>query len=221
MDKGKGRIMAGHDDFAFEPIAGLPSEPPKGEIILWQGRPDTLTLARQAYGLGWIALYFAGLLIWRASVGYDVGGAKGALAYGIPYVGVGLVGCGLVWLLAWLQARATVYTVTSARVAMRIGAALTVTLNLPYPQLSSANLALGKGGNGTIALQMQGDNRISYLVCWPHVRPWRFGRTEPALRCIPDAARVAKLVAEAAQTRLAMPVVTRTSNVTMTTIAAE
>jgi hypothetical protein len=221
MDKREGRIMSGHDDFAFEPVPGLPAAPPKGEVILWQGRPDTMALARQAYGLGWVALYFAGLILWRASIGFDLAGVKGALAYGLPYVGVGALGCGLVLLLAWVQAKATVYTVTSARVAMRIGAALTVTLNLPYPQLSSANLALGKGGNGTIALQMQGDNRISYLVCWPHVRPWRMGRTEPALRCIPDASRVAKLLAEAAETRLTQPVVSRRSDVTLASVAAE
>ncbi len=213
--------MSGHDDFAFEPIPGLPAAPPKGELILWQGRPDTMALARQSYGLGWIALYFAGLLIWRASVGYDLAGTKGALAYGLPYVGVGLVGCGLLLLLAWAQARATMYTVTTSRVAMRIGAALTVTLNLPYPQLTSANLALGRRGTGTIAMQMKGDTRISYLVCWPHVRPWRIGRTEPALRCIPDAARVAKLLADAAQTRLTQPVLTRTSDTTLAFAAAE
>ena len=27
-----------HDDFAAEPINGLPELPPRGEVILWQGR---------------------------------------------------------------------------------------------------------------------------------------------------------------------------------------
>lgn len=216
---GERRIMAGHDDFAFEPIPGLPAELPKGETILWQGRPATLPLARQAYGLGWVTAYFAALVAWRASVGYDLAGITGALAYGLPYIAIGLVGCGLVLVLAWVQARATVYTITTARVAMRIGAALTVTLNLPYPQLESANLGLGRGGHGTIALRMTGDNRISYLVCWPHVRPWRMARTEPALRCIPDAARVATILAEAAETRLTQPVITRRAD--MAAVAAE
>jgi hypothetical protein len=35
-----------HDDFAVEPVRGLPEKPPAGEIILWQGRPDTIALAR-------------------------------------------------------------------------------------------------------------------------------------------------------------------------------
>ena len=56
---------------------------------------------------------------------------------------------------------------------------------------------------------MLGDTRLSYLVCWPHVRPWYVSKTQPALRCIPDAAKVAQLLAEAAETRVAEPVVSR------------
>ena len=97
-----------------------------------------------------------------------------------------------------------------ARVAMRIGVALTVTLNLPFRQIGAANLAVKPNGTGTIALQTLGDTRISYLVCWPHVRPWHINRTQPALRAIPDAARVAHLLAEAAETRLNQPIVTQT-----------
>ena len=36
-----------HDDFAVEPLPGLPAQPPKGEVILWQGRPQTFALARR------------------------------------------------------------------------------------------------------------------------------------------------------------------------------
>jgi hypothetical protein len=92
---------------------------------------------------------------------------------------------------------------------MRIGAALTVTLNIPFKQVANANLALRKNGTGSIALDTMGDTTISYLVCWPHVRPWRLAKTHPMLRCIPDAERVAKLLAEAAQTRLNQPEVIR------------
>jgi hypothetical protein len=42
---------------------------------------------------------------------------------------------------------------------------------------------------------------LSYLVCWPHVRPWRF-QTQPALRCIPNARRVAQLLAIHAEERV-------------------
>jgi hypothetical protein len=54
-----------HDDFAVEPVRGLPERPPSGEIILWQGRPDTWSLAREALNLNWIMGYFALLVLWR------------------------------------------------------------------------------------------------------------------------------------------------------------
>ena len=67
-----------------------------------------------------------------------------------------------------------------------------------------------------------GDTRLSYLVCWPHVRPWHMSRTQPALRCIPDAARVAQMLSEAAETRVSQPVVTRTTtSATAMSVAAE
>jgi hypothetical protein len=201
--------MTGHDDFAFEPIPGLPAEPPKGEVILWQGSPDTLALARQAYGLGWVAAYFAALILWRGFVGFGLAGFEGALAYGLPYVGLAILGCGLVWLLAFLQARAAVYTITSSRVAMRIGAALTVTLNLPFTQIGAAGLSLGRKGTGTIVMETLGDTHLSYLILWPHLRPWAMAPTKPALRCIPDAAEVAKILADAAETRVSQPQISR------------
>jgi len=114
----------------------------------------------------------------------------------------------MIYLLALIQARSTLYTLTTARVAMRIGAALTVTLNIPFKQVANANLALRQNGTGSIALETIGDTTISYLVCWPHVRPWRLAKTQPMLRCIPDAERVANLLADAAQTRLNQPEVT-------------
>lgn len=201
--------MTDHDDFAFEPVPGLPALPPRGEQVLWQGRPAALRLAIEAYGLNWILGYFALIVAWRASVGAAEAGLAGAFAFGLPYVILAVLATLVVLLLAWVQARATVYTVTTARVAMRIGAALTVTLNLPYRQIGTARLDLRRGGTGTIALDTLGDTRLSYLVCWPHVRPWHMKKTQPALRCIPDAQRVARLLSEAAENRLALPIVTR------------
>lgn len=213
--------MSDHDDFAFEPIPGLPERPPVGEEILWQGRPATWPLAREAFGLGWIAAYFAIVILWRGAVGAAAGGLAGALAYGLPYLGLGLGALAVVWVLAWAQARATVYTITSARVAMRIGAALPVTFNLPFRQIGAANLDLRPSGTGTIALATLGPTRLAYLTLWPHVRPWVMRRPEPALRCIPDAARVAKILAEAAETRLDLPVVTRIEPAAASAVAAE
>ncbi|MDT8857895.1 photosynthetic complex putative assembly protein PuhB [Paracoccaceae bacterium Fryx2] len=203
--------MTGHDDLAFEPVEGLPALPPKGETLLWQGRPHTWTLARDAFGLNWVVGYFVLIVLWRSAVGWADGGAVLALAMGLPYVGLGVAAYLVILLMAWVQARATVYTITTARVAMRIGAALSVTFNLPYAQVGTARLDLKRNGTGTIALETLGNTRLSYLVCWPHVRPWYIRHTQPALRCIPDAARVAGILAEAAETRISQPVITRGS----------
>lgn len=204
--------MTGHDDFAFEPLPGLPERPPAGEDILWQGRPSVRALAIEAFGLYWIAGYFVVLALWRASTGFASGGFGMAVAIGLPHLALGVLVCAVVVLLAFAQARATVYTVTSARVAMRIGAALSVTFNLPYAQIANAKLDLRKSGTGTIVLETLGETKISYLVAWPHVRPWRLSKTQPALRCIPDAARVARLLSDAAEQRLSVPVISRKSD---------
>ncbi|MEX0280173.1 MAG: photosynthetic complex putative assembly protein PuhB [Arenibacterium sp.] len=198
-----------HDDFQIEPVEGLPERPPEGEVILWQGRPQWWALARESLNLYWVAAYFVGLALWRFLTLFDLTGWQYALGASTPFLILGAIVCTLLLIVAYVQARATVYTITKRRVAMRIGAALTVTLNLPYTQIANANLDLRKRGTGTIALELMGKTRLSYLVCWPHVRPWVIRKTQPALRCIPEAAKVAAMLAEAAEARVNTPVVTR------------
>jgi hypothetical protein len=207
-----------HDDFAVEPIEGLPECPPEGEAILWQGRPNWWALTKSALAFWWVTGYFAVLTLWRFLTVVDQMPLMQAIAATIPMLVLGLVVAGLLILTAWIQARATVYTVTNRRIAMRIGAALTVTLNLPYRQIERADLDLRTDGSGTIALTTLGDTRLSYLVCWPHVRPWHF-QTKPALRCVPDAAHVAHIIGEAAATRITVPEVSR--QIAPTPLAAE
>ena len=190
-----------HDDFQFEPIRGLPARPPEGEEILWQGAPDWRALALQAMSLRWIMAYFALLALWRVAVDWDrnlTAGLQGAALFLV----LGLAACAILTAIAWVLAKTTVYTVTNRRIAMRIGAALTVTLNLPYRWIGSVDMKRGPFGTGDLALTLLGEDRLSYFVCWPHVRPWRLRLTQPALRCIPDPDRVARLIAEAAEARL-------------------
>ena len=193
-----------HDDFAIEPVRGLPERPPEGEHILWQGKPNAWALTRSALAFWWVMGYFVFLALWRLVAAIDIMPVGQAIGISIPFLLLAVIVGSLLYLTAWVQARATVYTVTNKRVAMRIGAALTVTLNLPYTQIGSADLDLRKDGTGTIALTTTGDVQFAYLVLWPHVRPWRFP-ARPALRCIPDAERVARILAEAAEARVTMP----------------
>jgi hypothetical protein len=201
--------MSRHDkDFEFDHAPGLPEALPAGENILWQGRPDTLTLAREALGLTWVGGYFVLLALWRGLAASADMPAGQAAAVALPYLALGLLACLVIYGIAFIQARSTLYTITTARVAMRIGV-LTITLNLPHRQILSASLDLRRNGTGTIAFTTPEDTNLSYLVCWPHVRPWRMRHTEPALRCIPEAAYVARILAEAAEARQATPVLTR------------
>ncbi len=198
-----------HDDFKFEPIRGLPEALPAGEHILWQGSPVAAKLAREALAIRWVAGYFGLLAIWRAGVSATSVDTLTALAHAIPFLLIGAVACGLIYLVAYVQARATVYTLTNKRVGMRIGAALTMTLNLPYTCIGNASLDAREGGTGTLAFELIGDTRLSYILTWPHIRPWHMNPVQPALRCIPDAAAVAAIFAEAAETRIAQPIIGR------------
>ena len=198
-----------HDDFATEPVRGLPEAPPEGERILWQGRPHGFWLSWEALSLPWVGGYFILLALWRFVTLIDRMPLDKATAAATPLLVMGAVVIALLLAVGYVQARATVYTITDRRVAMRIGAALTVTLNLPFTQIASADFRRGRGGTGTIALDLMGDTRLSYLVCWPHVRPWVMRHTHPALRAIPEAERIAALLAEAAETRLSTPQIAR------------
>ena len=96
-----------------------------------------------------------------------------------------------------------------------------MTLNLPYVCIGNAQAGVRSSGFGTIAFELIGDSRVSYLMTWPHVRPWHMRRTQPAFRAIPDAARVAAIFAEAAETRVSMPQVAQVSYPAPDSIAAE
>jgi len=191
-----------HDDFAVEPVDGLPEELPEGEVILWQGRPNWWALAWEALNLPWVIAYFVLLTGWHFLSVVDQMSVGQAIGSGVPYLLMGLIVVGLLLIVGYIQARAALYTVTNRRIVMRIGAALTLTLNLPYSKISQASLSRGRRDTGTIALETTGETRLGYLVCWPHVRPWYFSRPQPALREIPDVETVAQIVSRAAQSSI-------------------
>jgi hypothetical protein len=197
----------GHDDFAFEHAPGLPEKLPKGEALLWQGRPDPWQLAVESLLLKWVIGYFALLALWRVSSAMADYTALVALASAVPLIVLGLAAVGILYGFSWVQARQTVYTITSERVILRVGAALQVTLQMPYSRLENIALDLRKSGHGTIAFEPaeDGGDQLSYLVLWPHVRPWHARKPQPAFRCIPDARHVAEILAEAAEGRMAEP----------------
>lgn len=191
-----------HDDFAAEPINGLPELPPRGEVILWQGRPNWFRLTVESLNLWWVIAYFGALTLWRFVTVVDVLTIERAVIVTVPFVIMTFVVVLLLMLVGYVQARATVYTITNRRIAMRIGAALTVTLNLPYTQIENAAVSAGKNGCGNIAIETKGASKFSYLVLWPHVRSWKISKPEPTLRAIPDVQSVAQILAKAAKSRI-------------------
>lgn len=213
--------MQHEDDFKFEPIPGLPEALPPGEHILWQGRPNSLRLAKDAFKLNWVIGYFLLLAVWRVAASSATLPLGEAMGHGVPLLIAGLIVCVILFLIAVVQARSTIYTLTNRRVGMRIGAALTLTLNLPYTQIMNANLATHASGLGTLAFELKGERPVSYWMAWPHARPWRFAHPEPALRAIPDAARVARIFAEAAEARVAEPQVAPRASLETDPIPAE
>jgi Bacterial PH domain len=198
--------MSDHDkDFDFEPQPGLPKPLPPGEDLLWQGSPDPAALAREAFKANWVLGYLLILAVWRASIAFQDGGFGQSVAVFIPYLALALAAYALIRLLARSVA---IYSITSNRVILRIGAALQVTWTVPYTKVASASLATRPmTGTGTIALELVDGQHISYLALWPHVRPGFGHKVQPAFRCIPDAARAARILSDAAQTRVNEPVV--------------
>ena len=190
------------DDFAVEPIEGLPELLPKGEVILWQGRPNWLRLTIESLNLWWVIGYFGLLAAWRFLTVIDYMPLGTAFSASIPFLFVaafvGLLLCGV----GYIQAKETLYTITNRRVVMRIGAALTLTLNLPFTKIDNAAVAKKRGGFGNIAFETSGDTKFSFFVLWPHARSWYFGKPQPTLKCIPDIEKVSSILGEAAKSRI-------------------
>ena len=83
----------------------------------------------------------------------------------------------MLWVMAWLTSKTTVYTITDRRVVMRIGIVLSITLNLPFARIRSADASVKSGPSGDIALALSGNDQIAYVHLWPHARPWRVARS--------------------------------------------
>jgi hypothetical protein len=146
----------------------------------------------------WLSVYFGLFIVIRGVFAARDGASAGAaLLSALALVPLAAACLGLLGVLAWLNARGTIYTITTRRVVMRFGVALPMSVNLPFKQLVTAELALRANGEGDIALQLTGPGRIAWLSLWPHARPWQFSKPQPMLRSIPEAKRCSELLAEA------------------------
>lgn len=187
-----------HGDFDFEPIPGLPEPLPVDERILWQGAPNWRALAIQAFHARKVAIYCGLLLAWYAIAAVTDGASIGAAAVGtLGFLPLALAAVVILAGLAFVFTRSTVYTITNRRVAMRIGVALPMTFNLPFRRIVGAGLKAGRHGIGDISLELEEGDKIAWFLLWPHARPWRLSRPQPVLRAIPEAEKVAGILASA------------------------
>jgi hypothetical protein len=183
------------NDEAREWVPGVSTPLPLGERVRWRGAPDRRALALRVFHARKIALYFGLLIAWRAAAGADQHPwMTYFLAGAVPLVVLGTlcVGCSL--LLARLTERATVYAVTDRRVVLRIGLVLQSTINIPFRQIQAASVKLDPDGTGDIALRLGDQDRLAYLMLWPHARAWHLSHPQPTLRCVPNAAEVGELL---------------------------
>ena len=179
-------------EYDNEPIRGLPGLLPPGERILWQGAPDWRVLARTAYHTRLVAGYFAALGVWAIASAVATDGRLTGIGMTIA---LGVVGVGLLHLLAWGAARSTVYTLTNHRIVLRIGIAVPKCVNLPLGMIGAVDLGARADGTGDVALAVAGPAKLGILALWPHARPGRIRTPQPMLRAIPDAQAVAALIA--------------------------
>lgn len=185
------------EEIELDAIPGLPSELPEGERIVWQGRPQWRALARHAFKIRWLALYF-GLFVGARVVAMVTHGAgpDGLLQLAVM-TAVFAVGLGLCALMAWLQARSGIYTITTHRVVMQVGAACPITWNFPFRQIAAADLTVRDEGDGDVMLRLAPRSRVAWIHLWPHARAGRLMKACPTLRAVARPQAVAAKLEEA------------------------
>lgn len=190
--------MSHYSEHDGEPVEGLPAPLPEGEQMLWQGAPEFKGLALNVFHARKVAIYFALLAIWRVVSTTQSGQTLSAALFGATtLLIVGVLAVGLLVLFAWLTARTSMYTLTDKRVVLRIGIALPMTINLPLSIMDEATLKRYKRGRGDIYLTPEKGQRASFIVLWPHVRPFSLGQPQPAMRALADPDHVADKLAVA------------------------
>ena len=188
-------------------VKGLPGPLPAGERLLWQGAPQWRAVALRVTHVRKLAIYFVALLAWYVASKVSGGMPAADVALGTAKLaGVALAPLALLTGYAWGVRRTTLYTVTSRRIIVKCGIALPMTINLPFARIDGAAVKAAADGSGDIALTIAPGDRVPYALLWPNVRSWHLGRTQPALRCVADVARVGQIIGRAMAAAADVPV---------------
>jgi hypothetical protein len=171
---------------AFDPeaqyIRGIPYPLPKGERILWQGGPEYFALAKHVFKVPLYVVYFSLLVVaqgWYVTVTRD---SQAAALVLLPLTVAGMGTCLYILMYAWLTARNSWYAITTRRVVLKVGVALTVTVNVPLKVIASAGVRRFKDGSGELAFPLEAAERLSLFQLWPHWKPWNINRPVPQMR---------------------------------------
>jgi hypothetical protein len=178
-------------------VKGLPGPLPEGERLLWQGAPRAWPFVKQIFHINLLVAYVGVLLGWCLVSGARSGQIEQSVIAVAQFGALSLVAFALLAVFAVLQARGTTYSITTARVVIDYGVAFEKAVNLPFAAVDAASLRLHGDGTGDLVLVPRRDQTIHRLLLWPHVRPWHFGRTEPALRALADAEKAASILGRA------------------------
>ena len=190
--------MSDGHDAPRSPVAGLPELPPEGEYIRWQGSPNWKDLSISGFHVRKLAIYFALLLVARVVVQGSLGAPLNETVASTVLLSVLAVGVlAFLAFYAWLAARGTRYTLTNRRLVIRCGATLPFTVNLPFEKIEAADLRLRRNGCGDLPITLAKDSRPSWIILWPHVKPWSVTRVKPMFRSVPGAEAGGAQVAEA------------------------
>ena len=179
------------------PHPGLPGRLPENEHVIWQGAPHWRNFARNVFYSRIVVAYFGIVMLVLMGISIlDGGDWREAAKAAIPVIFFALITIGILSILAWIGARATIYTVTNRRVVMRIGAAFSKSVDIPFKVIESVQLKSSPAGLGNISIKLKAGNSIPYFFIWPHARPWRFREAEPMLRAVDDVEAIAKILVE-------------------------
>ena len=168
------------------------------ERTLWEGAPTVSGTFWQVFRARWLLLYLGVLCVFRIADALAGGAGSAALIGAVASVGVlSLVLGGLAYLFARWTAHASAYSITAQRVVIKLGVALPMTIDLPLALIDRADLRRNRDGSGDIVLTLHPDQKVSYIVLWPHVLPFHFLRVRPTLRALPDVDTAAEALANA------------------------
>ena len=175
----------------LEPIHGFPEALPQNENLIWQGSPDFWFIAKRVFYVKQITFYFALIIFVALGLNFGKLSQTELILNFLLNFSLALTAMLLILGLSFLISSTAVYSLTNKRLVMRIGVVLTVTLNIPFNKIESAELKKYPDGSGDISIKLASGNKIAYPHLWPHCRSWFFSDPRPRLTGLKKVENVA------------------------------